>query len=222
MRNRPRLSIENAQVDGELWRSPRPCASAMPPMPVPVFHGLLVCMRVLVLCGISSYNPRASLLLLVCHKAPDLSNLIVIYTCYIIHVKYVAIVFDSVFLYDDVMPKGTHYDPQSLEAYLSEVIEKRGMSMTGLARAAGLSKQSLHNYLNGSRPTLDSCRKLAFYLNDPWSKIIALAYKDVDEKRLQSLIEMYLLLTDSSRHTAEDILQVMAREDQRRREGRDD
>lgn len=118
------------------------------------------------------------------------------------------------------MAKGTHYDPGSLEAYLSEVIEKRGMSMTGLARAAGLSKQSLHNYLNGSRPTLASCRKLAFYLNDPWSKIIALAYKDVDEQRLQSLIEMYLLLSDNARHTAEDVLEVLLRQDERTKEGR--
>jgi transcriptional regulator with XRE-family HTH domain len=94
------------------------------------------------------------------------------------------------------------------------------MSMTALARAAGLSKQSLHNYLNGTRPTLESCRKLAFYLNEPWSKIIGLAYKDVDGMRLQSLIEMYLELPDNVRHTAEDLMQVLARQAERDREGR--
>jgi transcriptional regulator with XRE-family HTH domain len=136
------------------------------------------------------------------------------------HVSYIQLCLRQRVPYDTVMAKRSYHDPGSLEAYLWKVIEERGVSMTALAKAAGLSKQSLHNYLNGTRPTLESCRKLAFYLNEPWTKIISMAYRDIDNARLESLIEMYLALPDNLRHTAEDILQVLARQADRDQEGR--
>ena len=140
--------------------------------------------------------------------------------CCCCYVSYIKLCLRQRVPYDTVMAKRSYHDPGSLEAYLWKTIEERDVSMTALAKAAGLSKQSLHNYLNGTRPTLESCRKLAFYLNEPWSKIISMAYRDVDDARLQSLIEMYLSLPDNERHTAEDILQVLARQAGRDPEGR--
>ncbi len=114
--------------------------------------------------------------------------------------------------YDAVMNKDNQKQPLTLEEFLLQVMEERDLSMTALARAAGLSKQAVFTYVNGARPTLESCRKLAFYLGEPMGKIVSLSYKDVDAKRLQSLIEVYLELPESQKHIAEDIMQVLSRQ----------
>ncbi len=111
-------------------------------------------------------------------------------------------------------------EPQTLDEYLKWVLKERKVSMTALARSAGLSKQAVYTYMMGSRPTLESCRKLAFYLNESWGKIIGLAYRDVDGKQLQSLIEMYLEMDEQTRHTTEDIMQALVRQANRKREKR--
>ena len=113
------------------------------------------------------------------------------------------------------MSKDNQQQPTNLEEFLVQAMKERDMSMAALARAAGLSKQAVFTYMNGARPTLESCRKLAFYLNEPISKIISLSYKDVDSRRLQSLIETYLELPEMQKHTAEDMMQVMLREARR-------
>ncbi len=116
------------------------------------------------------------------------------------------------------MNKDHPKQPTTLEEFLVQAMLERNMSMAALARAAGLSKQAVFTYLNGARPTLESCRKLAFYLGEPIGKIISLAYKDVDARRLQSLIETYLELPDMQKHTAEDMMQVLLREARRMQE----
>lgn len=104
----------------------------------------------------------------------------------------------------------------TLPDFLVEAMEKRNLSITALARSAGLTPQTLHSYLNGARPNLESCRKLAFFLGEPVGKLIGIAYrKDVDGKRLQSLIETYLELPELQKHTAEDMMQVLLREARR-------
>lgn len=113
------------------------------------------------------------------------------------------------------MNKDIRKQPTTLEEFLVAAMKERGMSMAALARAAGLSKQAVFTYMNGSRPTLESCRKLAFYLGEPIGKIVSLAYKDVDNRRLQSLIEVYLELPDNQKQTAEDMMQVLLREAKR-------
>ncbi len=103
----------------------------------------------------------------------------------------------------------------SLADFLVQAMQERNLSITALARSAGLTPQTLHSYLNGARPNLESCRKLAFFLGVPVGKLIGMAYKDVDGKRLQSLIEVYLDLPENQKHTAEDMMQVLLREARR-------
>src|SRR5450631_59005 len=99
--------------------------------------------------------------------------------------------------------------PETLSEFLVQAMHTRNLSITALARSSGLTPQTLHSYLNGTRPNLESCRKLAFFLGEPVSVLIGLAYKkDVDGKRLQSLIETYLELPDTQKQTAEDMMQV--------------
>ena len=110
--------------------------------------------------------------------------------------------------------------PETLADFLVQAMHIRNLSITALARSAGLTPQTLHSYLNGTRPNLESCRKLAFFLGEPVSMLIGLAYKkDVEGKRLQSLIETYLALPDTQKHTAEDMMQVLLREAKRTQNG---
>jgi len=110
--------------------------------------------------------------------------------------------------------------PTTLADFLVQAMRARNLSITALARSSGLTTQTLHSYLNGTRPNLESCRKLAFFLGEPVSLLIGLAYKkDVEGKRLQSLIETYLSLPDVQKQTAEDIMQVLLREAKRTNNG---
>lgn len=93
----------------------------------------------------------------------------------------------------------------TLEAFLVRTMQERHMSITALARGAGIATQTIHAYLNGSRPTLENCRKLSFFLGVPLGDIIGLVYKDVDGKRLDSLIELYIQLPDQEQHLLEGI-----------------
>jgi transcriptional regulator with XRE-family HTH domain len=110
--------------------------------------------------------------------------------------------------------------PATLAVFLVQAMHTRNLSITALARSCGLTPQTLHSYLNGTRPNLESCRKLAFFLGEPVSLLIGLAYRnDVEGKRLQSLIETYLDLPDVQKQTAEDIMQVLLREAKRTNKG---
>jgi transcriptional regulator with XRE-family HTH domain len=111
-------------------------------------------------------------------------------------------------------------EPATLADFLVQAMQTRNLSITALARSCGLTPQTLHSYLNGTRPNLESCRKLAFFLGEPVSVLIALAHKkDVEGKRLQSLIETYLELPDVQRQTAEDMMQILLREARRTNNG---
>src|SRR5438067_4131 len=95
---------------------------------------------------------------------------------------------------------------QSLDKFLTQEMEKRDMSIVTLARGAGIGRQTLHSYLNGARPSLDNCRKLAFFLGVSLGKIVSLAYTNVEEKMINALVEAYLELPDEGRRVAEDVL----------------
>jgi|GEM_PF-1758841 len=98
----------------------------------------------------------------------------------------------------------------TFEDFLIQAMNERRLSITALARGARLSKQTVHSYLNGARPTLESCRKLAFFLGVPLGEVIGLVYRDVDGKQLQSLIELYLGLPNEERHLAEGFMFLLA------------
>jgi transcriptional regulator with XRE-family HTH domain len=98
----------------------------------------------------------------------------------------------------------------TFEEFLVQALNERRLSITALARGSRLSKQAIHSYLNGARPTLESCRKLAFFLGVPLGEIISLVHRDVDGKQLQSLIELYLELPKEERHLAEGFMFLLA------------
>lgn len=86
---------------------------------------------------------------------------------------------------------------------LVQAMQERHLSIVALARGAGIAKQIIHAYLNGARPTLENCRKLAFFLQIPLGEVVRLVYTDVDGKRLDSLVEMYLRLPEYERQVVE-------------------
>lgn len=95
---------------------------------------------------------------------------------------------------------------KTLEAFLVQAMQERHLSIVALARGAGIAKQTIHAYLNGARPTLENCRKLAFFLQVPLGEIVGLVYTDVDSKRLDSLIEIYLRLPEYERQLSEGMM----------------
>lgn len=99
----------------------------------------------------------------------------------------------------------------TLEVFLTEVMQKRNLSITALARGAGISTVTIRSYLNGGRPSIDNCRKLSFYLGVSLGNIISLSYPDVEEKQVVSLIEIYLDLPDRDRRVLEDLALVLHR-----------
>src|SRR5437762_778968 len=109
------------------------------------------------------------------------------------------------------MDEASEKQTETLGAFLKQVMQERDLSITALARGAGLSTQSLHVYLNGARPNLESCRKLSFFLGVALSKIIGLVHPDVEEKRLESLIELYLELPEEEKMLLEDFAMLLTK-----------
>ena len=116
------------------------------------------------------------------------------------------------------MNENNRQQATTLEAFLVQAMKERHLSITALARAAGIAKQTIHAYLNGSRPTLENCRKLSFFLGVPLGDIIGLVYSDVDGKRLDSLVELYLHLPDEERHLSEGIMFLLSQNAKRHEE----
>ena len=85
-------------------------------------------------------------------------------------------------------------------------MQKRGLSIVALARGAGIARQSLHAYLDGARPNVENCRKLAFFLGVSLGTIVSLAYPNVEEKMVDALVEAYLDLPDAGRRVVEDVV----------------
>lgn len=96
--------------------------------------------------------------------------------------------------------------PTPLSAYLRQIMKERHLSVTTLARGTGVSLQTMKTYLGGQRPSLDNCRKIAMFLDVPLAKIISLVHPDVEEKRLRSLLELYLDLPEEQRHLTESLV----------------
>lgn len=106
-------------------------------------------------------------------------------------------------------------EEKTLEAFLVGAMQERHLSIVALARGAGIAKQTIHAYLNGARPTLENCRKLAFFLQVPLGEVVSLVYSDVDNKRLDSLIELYLRLPEYERQLSEGMMFWLAQNAQR-------
>lgn len=113
------------------------------------------------------------------------------------------------------MNENNRQQATSLETFLVQAMQERRLSITALARGAGIAKQTIHAYLNGARPTLENCRKLSFFLGVPLGNIISLVYSDIDGKRLDSLIELYLQLPEEERHLSEGIMFLLSQNAQR-------
>ncbi len=97
-------------------------------------------------------------------------------------------------------------DSKTLETFLIQAMQERHLSIIALARGSGIANQTIHAYLNGARPNLENCRKLAFFLKVPLSTIIALVYTDIEGKQLDYLIEVYLRLPKKEKNLVEGIL----------------
>ena|SRR5258708_2935966 len=117
------------------------------------------------------------------------------------------------------MNEHEQHEEKTLEAFLVQAMQERHLSIVALARGAGIAKQTIHAYLNGARPTLENCRKLAFFLKVPLGEVINLVYPDVDGKRLDSLIETYLRLPEYERQLSEGIMFWLAQHAQYQEQG---
>ncbi len=116
------------------------------------------------------------------------------------------------------MNKRDQPEEKTFETFLIQAMHERQLSIVALARGAGMAKQTIHAYLNGARPTLENCRKLAFFLKVPLGEVISLVYPDVDSKRLDSLLEIYLRLPEYERQLSEGIMFWLAQNVQRQHE----
>lgn len=110
-----------------------------------------------------------------------------------------------------LMSERYQVDTTALEKFLEQTMEQRNISIVAFARGAGIGRQTLHSYLNGSRPSLENCRKIAFFLGVSLGKIISMAYPDTDEKIVDGLIGAYLELPDEGRRVAEDVIFALQR-----------
>jgi transcriptional regulator with XRE-family HTH domain len=117
-----------------------------------------------------------------------------------------------------VMNERDQNEEKTLEMFLVQAMQERHLSIVALARGAGVAKQTIHAYLNGARPTLENCRKLAFFLKVPLGEVISLVYPNVESKRLDSLIEMYLRLPEHERQLSEGIMFWLVQNSQRGQE----
>ncbi len=106
-----------------------------------------------------------------------------------------------------VMSERYQINPTGLETFLTQEMKKRNMSIVAFARAAGIGRQTLHSYLKGSRPTIENCRKLAFYLGISFETIISLAYPDdIEGKVIEAFLSAYLSLPNEGQRIVEDTI----------------
>jgi transcriptional regulator with XRE-family HTH domain len=105
-----------------------------------------------------------------------------------------------------IMSERYRIEETSLEKFLAQEMTRRNISIITLARGAGISRQTLHSYLNGARPSLENCRKLAFFLGISLSQIVCLVYPNPEEKIIDALLGAYLDLPDEGQRVAEDVI----------------
>jgi transcriptional regulator with XRE-family HTH domain len=114
------------------------------------------------------------------------------------------------------MNEHNQQEASTLEEFLVRMMNERHLSITALARASGITPQTIHAYLNGARPSLEVCRKMSFFLGVSLGKIISLAYQDVEGKRLDSLIEVYLELPEEEKLLLEDFVVLLSKKAKKR------
>jgi len=100
---------------------------------------------------------------------------------------------------------------------LFSVMMERNMSVQGLASAIGVQRQTCYAWLHEKqRPGLDMLRRLAHTLNIPLAKLIAVTYGDVDGARLESMLQVYLGLSQEKRRLLEAIASAFEIEDRQK------
>jgi putative transcriptional regulator len=59
-----------------------------------------------------------------------------------------------------------------VNSYLKEIIEERGIKITWLSEKSGISRNTIHTYLNGGVPALDKAyaiaKALGLSVNEIW------------------------------------------------------
>ena len=97
-----------------------------------------------------------------------------------------------------------------LAEILSSAMTKRNISIQALASVVGVQRQTCYAWLHEyQQPKLDTLRRLATILEIPFADLIAASYVDIEGKRLESLLEVYLSLPDDRRQMLEDIAVVI-------------
>ncbi len=97
---------------------------------------------------------------------------------------------------------------------LYPIMKKRNMSVQALAAAVGVKRDTCYAWLHEyRRPKLESLRSIAHVLNIPVADLIAATYTNVNGARLESLLEVYLNLSDDRRRLLEAVAKTFAEND---------
>lgn len=93
-----------------------------------------------------------------------------------------------------------------LAELLYQEMMKRNMSVQALASAVEVQRQTCYAWLHEKqKPSLDMLRRLSLILNIPFGELVATVHADVDGARLESLVQVYLNLSEESRDTLETL-----------------
>lgn len=94
-----------------------------------------------------------------------------------------------------------------LAELLYPAMTNRNMSVQALASAVGVQRQTCYAWLHEyQRPGLEMLRRLSRVLNISLAQLIAATYTDVNEMRLESLLEVYLRLPEEKRRLLEAVV----------------
>lgn len=104
---------------------------------------------------------------------------------------------------------------EQLAELLYSAMKERNMSVQALASAIGVQRQTCYAWLHEyQRPGLEMLRRLALVLNIPLAQLIASTYQDVSGARLESLLQIYLSLSEEKRRLLEAVVTVFGAENQ--------
>ena len=106
---------------------------------------------------------------------------------------------------------------EKLAELLYAAMTKRKMSIQGLASAVGVQRQTCYAWLHEQqRPSLEMLRRLSSVLNISFATLVATTHPNVEEARVESLLEVYLDLSKDRRRLIEAIFVVLRDEERRK------
>ena len=89
------------------------------------------------------------------------------------------------------------------------------MTVQALASSVGVQRHTCYSWLyENRRPSLENTRRLARVLNIPLAQLIAATHQDVNGARLESLLEVYLGLSEEKRRWLEAVVIAIEAENQ--------